>query len=127
MIVRSRADVEAAGHFVQAELWSSARYLTQADGVGFSITDTRVRAGAEQELEYRHHIEACLCIEGEGEVEALGSGERHRLAPGVLYALDKYDRHRVRADTTLRLICVFSPALRGDERHDARGGYASTG
>ncbi|MBV9736411.1 MAG: ectoine synthase [Acidisphaera sp.] len=127
MIVRSKADVEAAGHFVQTELWSSARYLTQADGVGFSLNDTRVRAGAEQVLEYRHHIEACLCIEGEGELEALEGGARHRLAPGVLYALDRYDRHCVRARTDLRVICVFSPALRGDEVHDAAGGYASSG
>ena len=39
-----------------------------------------------------------------------------------MYALDKHDEHRVRAATTMRLVCVFSPALSGGER----GSYDST-
>lgn len=102
----------------------SRRFLLEADGLGYSITDTTVRAGTKSQLEYRTHLESCYCIEGTGEVRDL-DGTVHRLAPGTLYALDDHDPHFLIADphTDLRLICVFSPALRGDERHslDADG------
>lgn len=96
----------------------SRRFLLEADGLGYTVTDTTVRAGTKSHLEYRRHLEACYCIEGTGEVVAL-DGTVHRLAPGTLYALDQHDGHWLVADpdTDLRLVCVFSPALRGDERH----------
>lgn len=102
----------------------SRRFLLEADGLGYTITDTTVRAGTKSRLEYRRHLEACYCIEGTGAVMDL-DGTVHRLTPGTLYALDQHDAHFLIADpdTDLRLVCVFSPALRGDERHslDADG------
>lgn len=97
----------------------SRRFLLEADGMGYSITDTTVRAGTMSRLEYRKHLEACYCIEGEGEVVDM-AGNPHVLRPGVLYALNNHDPHLLVAapDTDLRLICVFSPALRGAERHN---------
>jgi L-ectoine synthase len=96
----------------------SRRFLLEADGLGYTITDTTVRAGTKSQLEYRRHLESCYCIEGTGEVVDL-DGTVHRLAPGTLYALDKHEAHFLIADpgADLRLVCVFSPALRGDERH----------
>ncbi|MYW11171.1 L-ectoine synthase, partial [Streptomyces sp. SID2563] len=32
----------------------SRRFLTESDGVGYSITDTTVRAGTKSRLEYRN-------------------------------------------------------------------------
>lgn len=102
----------------------SRRFLTEADGLGYTVTDTTVRAGSKSRLEYRRHLESCYCIEGSGEVVDL-TGTSHRLTPGTLYALNEHDAHFLIADpdTDLRLVCVFSPALRGDERHslDADG------
>jgi L-ectoine synthase len=102
----------------------SRRFLVEADGLGYTVTDTTVRAGTKSHLEYRRHLEACYCIEGTGEVRDL-DGTVHRLEPGTLYALDQHEAHYLIADpdADLRLVCVFSPALRGDERHslDADG------
>ena len=105
----------------------SRRFLLAADGLGYTLTDTTVRAGTKSLLEYRNHLEACYCIEGSGEVIDL-DGTTHRITPGTLYALDQHDAHYLVADpdVDLRLVCVFSPALRGDERHslDAAGASA---
>jgi L-ectoine synthase len=64
-------------------------------------------------------------LEGEALVEDLSTGDVHEIRPGTLYALDKHDYHRLRAITKVRLICVFTPALQGDEIHDATGSYAT--
>jgi L-ectoine synthase len=96
----------------------SRRYLLAGDGMGYSITDTTVTAGSKSKLQYRNHLEACYCIEGAGEVVDL-QGNSFPLTPGTLYALDEHDAHYLIAapDRDLRLVCVFSPALNGDERH----------
>lgn len=41
----------------------------------------------------------------------------------MMYALNGHERHRVRAHTDLRMICVFTPPLTGREDHDADGAY----
>ena len=123
MIVRSLQDILGSEHDVHGEVWASRRFLTAADGVGFTLTETTVRAGAEQVLWYKHHIEANYVIEGEGSVENMATGERFPLRPGTMYTLDQHDRHCLRADTDLRLVCVFTPALTGRETHDADGSY----
>ncbi|MFI9642510.1 ectoine synthase [Micromonospora sp. NPDC051925] len=96
----------------------SRRFLLSADGMGYTVTDTVVRAGTKSRLEYRNHLEACYCIEGSGEVIDL-DGTTHPITPGTLYALDKHDAHYLVASPheDLRLVCVFTPALNGDEVH----------
>jgi L-ectoine synthase len=37
--------------------------------------------------------------------------------------LDHHEAHILRATTDLRIICVFTPALTGQEKHDASGSY----
>ncbi|MGW7416285.1 ectoine synthase [Streptomyces sp. NPDC054863] len=97
----------------------SRRFLTESDGVGYSVTDTVVRAGTKSRLEYRNHLETCYCIEGSGEVVDT-EGNSHAITPGTLYTLDKHDAHWLIAapHEDLRLVCVFTPALRGDEKHN---------
>jgi L-ectoine synthase len=115
MILRNLTDVKTVdwGNGV------SRRFLLRADRMGYSLTDTIVHAGTKSRLEYRHHLEACYCIEGSGAVVDMSGGE-HRIEPGVLYALDDHDPHFLIADPEqdMRLICVFAPALVGDERHN---------
>ena len=96
----------------------SRRFLLAADGMGYTVTDTVVRAGTKSRLEYRNHLEACYCIEGSGEVIAM-DGTSHPIVPGTLYALDRHDAHFLVASPheDLRLVCVFTPALHGDEVH----------
>ena len=93
------------------------------DGVGFTVTETTTKAGAEQVLWYKHHVEANYVIEGEGEVENIATGEVFPLKPGTIYVLDKHEKHRLKSFTSLRLVCVFSPALTGGESHDEDGSY----
>lgn len=122
MIVRTFDELAGTDRDVAGQGWSSRRLLLRADGMGYSLHDTTVEAGGELDLEYRHHLEACYCIEGEAEVTDLATGTVHHLAPGTVYALDQHDHHTLRAISELRLVCVFNPALVGTERH-VGGGY----
>ena len=123
MIVRTLDEVIGTERDVAGEGWQSRRLLLRRDGLGFSLHDTVVSAGAEMEMEYRNHLEACYCLEGEGEVEDLATGARHAIVPGTVYALDAHDKHVMRVKSDLRLVCVFSPALTGAEVHDDTGAF----
>ncbi|MBV8753089.1 MAG: ectoine synthase [Hyphomicrobiales bacterium] len=125
MIIRNLNDVINSSADVAWGNGESRRLLLARDGMGFSLTDTLVRAGSESFLEYRHHLEACYCIEGEGEVEDM-NGNRHAITRGTMYALDKHEPHYLRAFTDLRLICIFLPPLLGPERHDLGGKHSSS-
>ncbi len=72
---------------------------------------------------YRNHVEAVYCIAGNGTLETLATGEIHVIEPGTVYALDQHDEHILRAETELRMVCVFNPPLLGTEVHDASGAY----
>jgi L-ectoine synthase len=124
MIVRSLENLKAQGRYQeQPGVFTSSRYLLRDDDVGFTMTQTTVAAGSAQLMEYKNHIEANLVIEGEGVVVDVATGEEHVLQPGTMYTLDKHDRHELRAETDMRLVCVFSPALVGKEKHDEDGSY----
>lgn len=123
MIVRSLEQMEGTERTVHAETWTSRRLLLAADGMGFSLHDTIIEAGTSTTMWYRNHFEAVYCIEGEGEIEELDSGVVHRIAPGVMYALNLNDRHELRAESRLRLVCVFNPPCTGRETHDETGAY----
>lgn len=124
MIVRSLEDLKAQGRYAENPgVWTSSRYLLRDDDVGFSMTQTTVAAGSEQLMEYKNHVEANLVIDGRGEVTDTATGEIYELGPGVMYTLDKNERHLLRALTEMRLVCVFTPALVGKETHDADGSY----
>ncbi len=124
MIVKSIDDLIGTERDVRGPAWSSRRFLLAEDGVGFSVNETTVDAGSEQTLWYKHHIEANYVIDGEGEVENVATGEVFSLRPGSIYVLDRHEKHRLRAHTRLRLVCVFTPALTGREIHDEDGAYA---
>ena len=126
MIIRTLDEVAGSDRDVAGEGWRSRRLLLRRDGLGFSLHDTTVAAGTELTLQYKHHLEACYCLEGEGEITDLASGERRAIGPGTVYALDRHDRHTLRVRTDLRLVCVFNPALTGGETHDADGSFPPT-
>ena len=123
MIVRTLEDVVGSDRDVEGEGWRSRRLLLRRDGVGFSLHDTTVAAGTELNLQYKHHLEACYLLAGEAELTDLTTCEKHALGPGSMYALDQHDRHTLRVQTDLRLVCVFNPALTGGEVHDADGSF----
>jgi L-ectoine synthase len=119
MFVRNLKDVEATSHFVEWGNGTSHRLLVEADGMGFTVCHTVVRAGSSSELQYRNHLEACYCIAGQGEVEDM-EGNVHPIKPGDIYVLNNHDRHILRGGKAedLILVSVFNPPLRGAEKHD---------
>lgn len=125
MIVRTLEEIVGSERDVAWGNGRSRRLLLTRDQMTYGLTDTIVDAGSSSLLEYTNHLEACYCIEGEGEVEDM-DGNRHPIRPGTLYALDKHDKHYLRATTTMRLICVFLPALDGSESHDLDGDGSSS-
>ncbi len=125
MIVRSLEEITGSERDVSGPGWKSRRLLLASDGMGFSLTDTIILDGASLTLEYRHHLEACYCIEGQGDITSLSDGITHSLKPFTVYALDQNDQHTVRANNgNMRLVCVFNPALTGQEVHREDGSYA---
>lgn len=123
MIVRRLEDIVGSDRDVEAETWRSRRLVLADDRVGFSLHDTVLHAGTVTEMEYRNHIEAVYCIEGEAELEDLATGERHLITPGAMYLLDDHDRHRLHVTRDLRVVCVFNPPCTGQETHDEDGSY----
>ncbi len=123
MIVRRLAEVLDTDREVAAATWTSRRLLLAGDGLGFSLHDTLIKAGTSTEMWYRHHVEAVYCVEGRGRILHLADGAESEISPGTLYALDGHERHVLTAETELRLICVFNPALVGSEIHGDDGAY----
>lgn len=124
MIVRDFNKVRGTEREVGAERWKSIRLLLADDGMGFSFHITIIEANSEHTFHYKHHFESVWCVSGEGSIEDLATGEVHEIRPGVMYALDKHDRHTVRAKTELVLACCFNPPVTGKEVHRADGSYA---
>jgi L-ectoine synthase len=115
MLIRKLAEVKT----VEWGNGQSRRFLLEADGMGYTVTDTIVKAGTKSLIEYENHLEACYCIEGSGSVIEM-DGTEHKIEVGTMYALDNRDPHYLLGgeNEDLRLVCTFTPALQGDEAHD---------
>lgn len=128
MIVVDKADVQGTARDAAGDGWTSLRLLVKSDGMGFSMTETHVLPGARLDLHYLNHVEACYCIGGAAKLRECDTGLEHDIRPGVLYAPNAHDAHEVTVvgDVPLHLICVFSPALQGDETHGPDGSYPAS-
>jgi len=126
MIVRDFNDIveNDRDRVVTDARWSSVRMLLAGDGMGFSFHITFLEAGSEHEFEYKNHFESVYCMQGNGSITDLATGETHEIRPGVMYALDKHDRHILRAREELVMACVFNPPVTGTEVHREDGSYA---
>lgn len=108
--------------------FESFRALLERDGMGFSLHKTVIPKGEPQHWHYKYHLEACYCIEGEGEITNLETGEKHTIKPDVVYVLDKHDDHLFQAFTNrVVLISVFNPPVKGGEVHREDGSYSLEG
>jgi L-ectoine synthase len=123
MIVRKLEEAMKSPRLVETEGWNSVRLLLKDDGMGFSFHITTIYAGAELPMHYRNHLESVYCVAGEGSIENLDTGEKFEIHPGVMYALDRHDRHVLRATSKMTMACVFNPPLNGPEVHDESGAY----
>ncbi len=124
MFLRSLDDIIGTDQEIDGGNWVSRRLILRRDKMGFSLHDTIIRAGTETFIWYKNHLEAVYCVEGDGEIEDLATGQVHQIRPGVMYALNEHDKHKLRGGSKdMRLICVFNPPLTGKEVHDAEGVY----
>ena len=123
MIVRTLQDIVGTERDVDGGNWSSRRLCLADDGMGFSMHDTVLRAGTETRMWYKHHLEGVYCIEGRATLEDEATGEVHEIGPGTIYLLDDHDRHVLRVEEDLRVICTFNPPVTGSEVHDEDGAY----
>ncbi|NVK41890.1 MAG: ectoine synthase [Oceanospirillaceae bacterium] len=125
MIVRTLQECEKSDRRVESETgtWESTRMLLKQDNMGYSFHITTIYANTETHIWYQNHFESVYCISGEGEIETLADGKIYPIRPGTLYNLDQHDEHLLRANTELKLACVFNPPLTGREVHDENGVY----
>lgn len=124
MIVRDYHDLKNSPRAVSDAHWTSVRMLLADDGMGFSFHVTEIAAGSVHTFEYKHHFESVFCMAGKGSITDLATGETHEIRPGVMYALDRHDRHILRAEETLLMACCFNPPVTGSEVHREDGSYA---
>ena len=105
--------------------WSSVRMLLADDRMGFSFHITFLEPGSEHTFEYKIHFESVYGMQVSGWTAEIAPGETHPIKPGVMYALDKHDRHILRADEELVMACCFNPPVTGTEVHREDGSYAA--
>lgn len=102
----------------------SNRFLLAEDGLGFTVTRTVIPADGPQCWRYPSHLEACYCVAGKGVLVSDTTGERHHIEPDTLYVIETNEGHTFEAiGEPVTLICVFTPALRGDEAHKPGHSY----
>ncbi|MEN8722212.1 MAG: ectoine synthase [Alphaproteobacteria bacterium] len=123
MIVRDYETSNDTDRAVSAEGWKSVRMLLKDDDMGFSFHITTIFKGAELHMHYKNHFESVYCISGNGSIEDLATGEVHKIAPGIMYALNLHDEHILRADSEMTMACCFNPPVTGQEVHDETGAY----
>lgn len=123
MIVKKLEDVLGTEHEVKGGNWTSRRLILRDAGMGFSLHDTLIHAGTETLIWYKNYLESVYCIEGKGEIEVLPDGPTYSIEAGTLYALDGNEKHLLRAEEEMRMICTFNPPLTGLEVHDEEGVY----
>lgn len=123
MIVTRLEEILGTEREVCAHNWTSRRLLLRDSGMGFSLHDTLIHAGTSTEIHYQNHLEAVYCVGGRGTVRVVETGEVFEISDGTVYALNGHERHILTAETEMRMICVFNPALAGTETHDENGVY----
>jgi L-ectoine synthase len=101
----------------------SLRVLLACDGMGFSLHKTIVPIGPPQHWHYRHHREACYCIQGRGVLTNLTTRKEYTIVPDTVYVLDEFDDHTFCASEEVTLISIFTPPLTGAETHGSDGSY----
>ncbi|MGF1629958.1 MAG: ectoine synthase [Kiloniellaceae bacterium] len=124
MIVRDYNAAKDSERRVVSQGWESVRLLLKSDDMGFSFHITTIYHGAELQMHYKNHLESVYCISGEGTIEDCATGEVHEIRPGVMYALDKHDKHILRGKTEMIMACCFNPPVTGKEVHGPDGAYA---
>ena len=114
MIVRTLASILNTAAHVKGDAFESRRILLAADGLGYSLHDTLCKAGTEQHLEYKNHVETNYVIEGQGEVVNVATGQTWPLGPGTVYVLVPKGSGALKLEDPRLSRMMAAPARRAD-------------
>jgi L-ectoine synthase len=123
LIVRSLSDIEGTERETRGDTFLARRILLASDGMGYSFHDTTLYAGTKTDMHYKNHLESVYCIEGHATLTDHTNDEVYDIRPGTIYVLNGNEKHTLDIHETVRMICVFTPALVGQEIHDEEGAY----
>lgn len=123
MRVVSINEIKGTDREVTGVGFTSYRIVLAKDNMGFSVHKTVIPKGDELHWHYKNHLETCYCIQGEGLLKNLDTGEEFVITPDVVYSLDNHDNHTFRALSDVVLISVFNPPVTGNEVHKEDGSY----
>ncbi len=118
MIIRDVKDVLGTDRDVTGDGWQSRRVILERDGLKYSVHETIIEANLDLRFHYNSHRETVYCIEGEGTVENVLTGEVASLHPGVIYSAGIKEEHVLKTRTRMKLLCIFDPPLQGKESAD---------
>lgn len=118
MFVRNVKDILATERDVAGNGWRSRRLILARDGLKYSVHETILEASVALRFAYAAHRETVYCIEGEGSVRNVVTGETWPLRPGSLYSVAIGDDHVVTTQSPMKLVCIFDPPLEGQEEAD---------
>ena len=129
MFIRTLEDVQGTDRYkvVFDGALHSARCLTAAEGMGFSLHVNRAQVSPPALLWYKNHWEANYIVSGVLKVTDLTTHQEWNVGPGDLYKVGPNDRHHFEVVEDEHHLSIFCPALRGDEVHDPDGAYSSSG
>ena len=93
------------------------------DGVGFSLHDTILTPAPRPRWVRATTSRRCTASRGRARSGPRRPATTTPSRPGTMYVLDGHERHRLTAETDLRMVCVFNPPVTGEEVHDENGAY----
>jgi len=95
--------------------WKSRRLVLAGEGADYSVHETTLDEGLSLRFRYQEHRETVYCVEGEGTIEDVSTGRIVDLGPGSLCSAGIGEEHVITCHTQMKVLCVFTPPLRGDE------------
>ena len=119
-LMKNLSDVLDSDRNVFFERGYSRRFLAAPDGFNISVHNTLCHANNSTRLHYQHNVEAVYWIKGQGEYSLQTGAQKHEFNPekhrGTLFLLEN-DAHVVKIGSADSIaICLFFPALKGNER-----------
>ena len=122
MITKHRDDLQGTKNVVKTDAYTSTRFLLREDNIGLTLTDIYLHPQIDAVYHYPHHLEIAYCLGGKAILENLEDGKIHEVTSGFIWATTK-EKFRFKVLETVRLICVFNPALVGPEVADKDGSF----
>ncbi|XP_038057129.1 uncharacterized protein LOC119728802 isoform X2 [Patiria miniata] len=133
-LVKSLSDLVGTERDISFGNGNSRRFTVKKDGFPLTITNTRVMASTSSKQEYKNQIEAAYYIAGtmtyhwqDGDGGWTGEQTKVDKKNGTNYFMNMHDKHEmVASDNDCFCICVFNPALTGNEIHNyGKDGFSS--